>query len=431
VLAACLLLVSSAADASVTVRNMRLWHGPDHTQVVLDVPGPVEYRVFTLTGPDRIVVDIDGAEYAGVVPQPSHSGPLVARIRSGRPQAGVLRFVFDLERSATPRASLFPPTGIYGHRLILDLERSNGAPSVPQAPPPTVPAADSRDDIVVAIDPGHGGEDFGASGRRNTREKEIALAISKTLAAMVDDHPGLRAVLTRTRDYYVSLRERTEIARRHGADLFVSIHADAFYNSRARGSSVYALSQQGASSETARWLANKENSADLSGGVSLHDKDDLLAQVLLDLSMTKTVNESIVLADRVLGQLRGIGPVHSARVEQAGFVVLKSPDIPSILVETGYITNPDEEAKLRTSAHQRRIAESVLGGIVNYLQTSPLGPGLKDLAPVHVVAAGETLSLIAERYRTTVQALQVHNGLDSASIRVGQRIRIPDRGRGG
>ena len=443
-LLACLLPV--AAAASVSLDNVRMWHAPDKSRLVFDLSGPVEHHVFELDNPARLVVDLDQADFRGVLPDTSTVGPFLRGLRRGTPRPGVLRIVLDLRRAVATNVSVLPPNDTYGHRLVIDIgEQRVEAPTravpepVPAPPPSSAPlpspgvaepsAGPPRGPVVVAIDAGHGGEDPGAVGGRRTLEKEVVLAVARRLKTRLDAHPGLEGRLIREGDYYISLRERTALARRHGADLFVSIHADGFYDRSARGMSVYALSNRGATSEAARWLADKENASDLVGGVTLRDKDDLLAQVLLDLSMTRTVSDGIAYARFVLTELRKLGPVHSTRVEQAGFAVLKSPDIPSILVETGYITNPREEKLLRTADYQQRLADAIYLGTVNYLDALDMMPPPAPTGDrIHRVATGDSLSVLATHYGVSVSALKRVNGLTDNRIYVGQRLKIPGQG---
>jgi len=304
----------------------------------------------------------------------------------------------------------------------------------------------ARRDLIVAIDAGHGGEDPGAIGKRGTREKNIVMSISRKLEKLVNKQAGMKAVMIRNGDYYVSLRNRTKKARKANADVFVSIHADAFRNNKARGSSVFILSKRGASSETARWLAAKENSSDLAGGVSLDDKDDLLAKVLLDLSQTATIEGSSSVADRVLKGLKNIGKTHKKQVERAGFVVLKSPDIPSILVETGFISNHAEEKKLRTSKYQKKLAKAIFTGVNAYFKRYPI-PGTiygQDIAinspsdksnrsysvkkgnsRKHKVKRGDTLSRLARKYKTSIKAIKRANRMRNNNLLLGKSIIIP------
>ncbi len=344
-----------------------MYHAPLRSRIVFDVNRQVGFDAFELKNPSRIVIDLSNMRINSALPAPGTTGQFIRRIRRGTPKQNITRLVFDLTQPVRYSIQMLKPSDRYQYRLLVDfyhLDAAAAGKSTPSRSP-----GKSKSELLIVIDPGHGGEDPGAVGKR-TQEKKVVLQIAKKLKDRINKQPGLRAELTRTGDYYIPLRKRARIARRRQADLFVSIHADAFKNKLARGASVYALSQRGASSETAKWLANKENASDLVGGVSLADKDDLLASVLLDLSMTKTVNESISFGRDVLLELKKIGRVHSPRVEQAGFVVLKSPDIPSILVETAYITNPGEEKLLMSSRHQSRIAAAIVAGIARYLAKS-------------------------------------------------------------
>jgi len=364
---------ASAPAAQAGIRNLRVWNAPDHSRLVFDLTGPVQYKFQVLANPDRVAVDLENVELQGPLPAPPDTGPYLKGIRTGQFTPTVLRIVLDLKRQAAPRIDVLAPNQLYGHRLVIDLYRpgtvsDTPAPPASAAPPGTRPRTTQ---YVIAIDAGHGGEDPGAVGRRGTREKDVALQVARELKSFIDRDPLMRGVMTRNSDYYISLRGRIQLARRHQAHLFVSIHADALPKGQARGSSVYALSQRGASSEAARWLADKENAADLIGGVSIRDQDDLLAHVLLDLSMTQTINDSLELGNDVLHELGRVGALHRRQVEQAGFVVLKSPDIPSILVETAFITNRDEERMLRDARHRRRVAEAIYHGIKRYAARRP------------------------------------------------------------
>ncbi len=431
ILAGCMLAAvvsfpgASWADQT-SVRNLRMWQAPDHTRLVFDLSAPVEHRLFTLTDPHRIVIDLPNARLQGALAELDYQGRFLQKVRTGTPEAGVLRIVLDLERKITPRTFVLPPNDLYGHRLVIDLYESAGveaaAPVKREAPP-----KDRRRQLVVAIDAGHGGEDPGAIGQRRTREKQITLAVARALKSFIDEDPGMRAVLVRDGDYYVSLRGRTAIARRHQADIFLSLHADAFPQRSVRGSSVYALSDRGASSEEARWLADKENAADLVGGVTLRDKDELLAKVLWDLSMTQTINDSLQLGTDILRELGAIGALHKKRVEQAGFAVLKSPDIPSVLVETAFISNPHEERLLRDPKHRRNVARAVYRGIRRYAQRLP-EYGAPGTPQEYVVKAGDSLSVIAARYNVSVTQLKAANNLQSNGIKIGQKLRIPGSG---
>ena len=418
------MLVGVASQAAgVTVDSVRTWPAPDHTRVVFDLTGPVEHTVFMLRNPDRVVVDLRRTRLGGTLPSRVRGDRILRGVRGATRNGSDLRVVFDLRRSVRPRSFRLKPNAKYGHRLVIDLHEREPAARAPKVVKTRARGAGLRD-VVVVIDPGHGGDDPGATGASGTHEKDVVLAVSRRLRDLLDQQRGMRAVLTRTGDYYVGLRKRMEIARSHGADLFVSVHADAFRDRRVRGSSVYILSRNGASSEAARWLAEQENAADLVGGVSLDDKDELLASVLLDLSQTATISASTELATNVLTELSRTGKVHKRYVERAGFMVLKSPDIPSILVETTFISNPGDERLLRKPEHQRRIARSMLRGIVRYLQHNPPA-GTWLAGRRHKIARGDTLSAIASRYGVSVRRLREANQIAGSVIREGAVLRIP------
>lgn len=369
--------VAFAADPAVTIRDVRLWAGPDATRVVLDLSGPARHTLSTLQNPDRVVVDIASArlENSDLV-LPSGQG-FVKQLRAGT-QGEDLRLVVDLSGPAAPRSFTVDPQGSLGHRLVVDLAAGTSAGTVAvKAASVTAPIVtksaqviDERD-IVVAIDAGHGGIDPGSIGKRGSYEKHVTLAIARRLKERIDREPGMRAVLTRDNDQFVEHRERIARARRQQADMFVSIHADSYHDRSVAGSSVYVLSARGASDESARWLADRENAADLVGGVSLDDKDTVLASVLLDLSQGASMSASVDAADKVMHELYRIGNVTNRGVKHAGFLVLKSPDIPSILVETAFISNPTEEARLLDPRHQQRLAEAIYAGVRTYFYTNP------------------------------------------------------------
>lgn len=416
----CLLALGAVAGAEpVRLENVRMWNAPDNTRVVFDVTSPVRHDIELLSNPFRVVVDLRDARLTGRLTQPAAQDRFLKKIRAGKHQ-GFLRMVLELKKHAAPRSFQLPPNSRYGHRLVIDI----GAAEASAPPPADIAQPVLFRDVVVAIDAGHGGEDPGALGPKGTYEKTVVLQIAKRLAALVDKERGMCAVLVREGDYYLSLRKRIDLARRRKADLFVSIHADAFRNPKARGSSVYVLSRRGASSEHARWLAERENTADLVGGVSLDDKDNLLASVLLDLSQTASLEASIEAAEKVLRGMKKVGRVHKPGVESAAFAVLKSPDIPSILVETAFISNPAEEKQLRSPAHQRKIARAIFAGIRNYfVLRAPEGALLA--ARKHTIARGDTLSAIARRYGVSLQRLRVLNRLADDEIRTGQVLAIP------
>lgn len=390
-----LLLLSQLVDAA-RLNEIRVWNAPDHTRIVLDLDQMPKFRDFRVASPSRYVVDLPGFTLGAVKSIGAEkSGPYLNGIRVGMPDAGKARLVLDLNQEVKVKTLLLAPVQNFKHRLVLDVypktpgavakspaKTTQTAKATPAKPVPgkAIPAKPTRTGsklFIVAIDAGHGGEDSGARGRR-TREKDVVLQVAKRLQKKINAQKGMKAILTRKGDYFVSLRDRTQNARKAGAKLFISIHADGFKNNSARGSSVYALSLRGATSETARWLANKENSADLAGGVNISTRDNDLARTLLDLSMTGTQNESIVFAKSVFNELKKIGKTHSNSVEKAGFVVLKSPDIPSILVETAFITNPKEEKLLRSAAYQEKLANAILIGAKKYMKSSTYYAGQKN-----------------------------------------------------
>lgn len=463
-------LLGSYAQAATNIQSLRLWHAPDHSRIVFDLSEPAQYRIFTLDNPRRLVVDFQTiGKFAD--PPAVTDNPRIIGIRNGQLNESTYRYVIEVKRALTPNSFQLAPNNVYGHRLVVDLFDSKLAlanadnnsvvnPPAAQPPAPTSTAQTSNQTaspttasgtptaiakkrtILVAIDAGHGGEDPGAIGyRRRSKEKHITLSIAKRLAKIVDSNPNMKAVMIRTGDYYIRLRDRTRKARQKQADLFISIHADAFTKQSASGLSVFALSQRGASSEMARTLAKKENAADLIGGVSLKDKDDLLAQVLFDLSMTKNISEGVEFGNHVLRQLSKLGKLHSRRVEQAGFAVLKSPDIPSILVETGFITNPTEEKKLRNPNYQQAIAKAIYNAILSYTKQNPSLMLQQDAnikatastptataAPakpqVYRVKRGDTLSTIAARNGVSMRQLRSWNKLSSSNVYVGQKLKL-------
>lgn len=420
-----LILTTVAQAAPVEIKGLRMWPAPDNTRLVFDLSAPVEHNLFTLKNPDRIVIDIKDTDLQGGLPKLDFSDSFIKRIRYGRRSDGDLRVVLDLKSSVRPKSFVLKPNSEYGNRLVIDLY--DASVKTPPKTEQNIAGLPKRPrNVVVAIDAGHGGEDPGATGPNGTHEKDVVLAIAKRLSALVQKEPGMQPLMIRTGDYYIGLRERVQKAREHRADLFVSIHADSFRNNRASGSSVYTLSTGGASSEAARWLADKENASDLIGGVSLDDKDDLLAAVLLDLSQNATIEASHEVARDVLSDLGNVGPLHRQHVEQAGFVVLKSPDVPSILVETAFISNPKEERKLRNPRHQEDLAEAIMRGIRDYFHKNPPPGTLLALRErKHVITAGETLSAIAHQYQVSLDVLRSTNDLHSDVLQVGDVLRIP------
>jgi N-acetylmuramoyl-L-alanine amidase len=426
------------AMAFADVEGIRLWHAPESSRLVFDLDSAAEHRIFSLRSPDRLVIDIDNSKMLTAIKDlPTSTGP-VKIIRWGTRDKTSLRVVLDLREPVEAKSFPLVPNNQYKHRLVIDLYPKNQLlkPAVVSKPViDAIKATTGMRDIIVAIDAGHGGEDPGAIGHGGVYEKKVVLSNAKKLEQYLINEKGFQAALIRTGDYYVGLRDRTKRAREANADLFISIHADAFSSPRAKGSSVFALSKRGATSEAARWLADKENSSDLIGGVgalSLDDKDDVLAGVLLDLSMTASLGMSLGVGRTILNSMGGVSKLHKRRVEQAGFAVLKSPDIPSLLIETGFLSNPGEARKLKTSAYQKQMARAIFSGIKEYFQQSP--PPGTYLASIknkdnnlkrYVIAPGDTLSMIALKHDTSMSSLKKLNGLKSSSLRVGQVIKVP------
>jgi len=412
---------------SATVNSVRMWAGPENTRLVFDISGPIDHKVFVLHQPDRVVVDMQNTRLLNEPDGLDFSNGLVSALRSGERNTHDLRMVLDLKSSVRPKSFLLKPTQQYGHRLVIDLEDTNTSQTRSVRRDISQDTKGAPREVIVAIDAGHGGEDPGASGRHGTREKDVVLAIARELEQLVEKERGMRPVMIRSGDYFVGLKDRRKKARELKADLFVSIHADAFHDGRARGASVYVLSQGSATSKAAKWLAENENNSDLIGGVSLDDKGDLLGSVLLDLSRNASIAASLDVGGEVLRQLRTVGRVHRNRVEQAGFAVLKAPDIPSILVETGYISNRYEERNLKSVKHQRVLANAMLKGIRHYFEdNAPPGTVLAMNNRKHVIKSGETLSKIAQTYQVSQQKLLSVNQLAAnAVLKIGQTIRIP------
>ncbi|SFR52530.1 N-acetylmuramoyl-L-alanine amidase [Marinobacter daqiaonensis] len=436
-LASVLLTASLPATASTSVESARIWPAPDHTRLVFDTRTPVDHTIFSLENPARLVIDLKNTDLKTDLDGLDLKGSPVKRIRSASRNGNDLRVVLDLDRDIKPRSFQLEPNQQYGHRLVVDLIQEERA-SLPSPDRPIVrDHGDGKRDIIVVIDAGHGGEDPGAIGPAGTLEKDVVLSMARHLKDLIDSKPGYEARLTRTGDYYIDLRSRTLLARKHKADLFVSVHADAFRSPQPSGASVFALSQRGATSETARWLARSENRSDLIGGVggvTLGDKDDILAGVLLDLSMTASINASVGVGDYILGKLGKVTKLHKPGVEQAAFAVLKSPDIPSILVEAGFISNPREERNLASARHQRKVAEAVFDGIDDYFNNRP-PPGTLLAwqkrqsggggSTEYRIRRGDTLSAVARQNQVSVQALKRANGLTDDRLIVGQTLQIP------
>jgi N-acetylmuramoyl-L-alanine amidase len=362
-------------SASATqIRNARLWRSDEKLRLVFDLSGPVRYKTFTLSAPERLIIDVSGASVGADFSQLALNGTVIRSIRSGPFGHGDTRIVLDLSSPTLLNSFLLAPQSGQGHRLVLDLVRAKSATNTPMVPRET-PAlkAHPRRDIIVVVDPGHGGKDPGAVGAKGEREKDVVLSIAQLLAKRLKKEKGFDVKLVRNDDFFVPLRKRVEIARQHKADMFISVHADAAPRLTASGASVYCLSEGGATSATARFMAQRENGADLLGAslLNLKDKDPMLAGVILDMSMNATIAASLQLGGAVLGSLAGITTLHQKRVEQAGFAVLKSPDVPSILVETGFISNARDSQRLVTARHQQAVANGLFDGLQRYFEKNP------------------------------------------------------------
>jgi N-acetylmuramoyl-L-alanine amidase len=426
---------TGASAAQTDIDGLRVHPSPGKTRIVFDLGQPVEYKIFPLRDPLRLVIDISSARFSSDVSNLVLEQTAIRQVRTASRNNGEdIRVVLDLHEEVRPNSFVLQPVMQYGHRLVIDLHGKD-QPSLTIAPKSARTLTQMRD-VIIAIDAGHGGDDPGAVGPGKLYEKDIVLGIAKQLHVLFEQEPGFRSKLIREGDYYVALRKRTEIARSSQADVFLSIHADAFKTSKVSGASVYAISQKGATSEAARWLAEKENRADLIGGVgsvSLDDKTDLLAGVLMDLSMTASLSFSLEMGNSVLGNLKKVNKLHKKTVEQAAFAVLKSPDIPSLLIETGYISNPAEARKLATRSHQTKLANAIFKGVKVTMQSSPpngsylawVKQGKSDEAKTHVIERGDTLSEIAERYRVPFRKLKDFNGLRNDTIHLGQTLKIP------
>ena len=429
-------LVADAIAAAV-IENIRVRKTPERTRVVLDASAPLEHKVFTLPAtdqkPDRLVIDVPEAKLSfDTQAVDVGDGPILGLRTSQKSQS--VRIVLDLDAPVRPRSFVLSPilNLNLSDRLVVDLYTTEQ-----QSPAQRVERLTNQmRDVIVAIDAGHGGDDPGAIGPNKLYEKVVVFEIAQKMAQMFDDAPGFRALMIREGDYYLALRERTAKARKGRADIFLSIHADAFKTANAHGASVYAISEKGATSETARWLAEKENRADLIGGageVTLDDKDDLLVGVLLDLSITASLSQSLEMGGKVLSAIEPINRLHKKQVEQASFAVLKSPDIPSLLVETGYISNPTEARRLATEQHQHRMAYAIFSGVRDYLSDNPpegtwLAWKKSDMAVEALsyrIVSGDTLSGIADRHRISASKLREVNGLSGDLIRIGQVLKIP------
>jgi N-acetylmuramoyl-L-alanine amidase len=442
VLLACFVLSIRAGFAEpVQVHGARIGSQATKTRVALDLSKPAEHKIFTLSNPHRVVIDIKpGRITKQALPLPRGTGA-VTRIRSANRQDGSVRLVLDLQSPMKPRSFLLAANGKQGDRLVIDLEPLEGSvvarKAVDAAPKKQnqqkKQVSRKRRDVVIAIDPGHGGKDPGARGPNGLREKDVVLRVAHDLARMIDEEPGMYAVMTRSGDTFVRLRDRMERARAAEADLFISLHADSFRDKRVRGATVYVLSQKGASDEAARRLAERENAADLVGGVRLDDKDHMLASVLLDLSQNASLSTSIDIGDEIIQEIGKITKVHKSRVQQAPFLVLKSPDVPSLLVETAFISNPYDEKNLGSKGYRERLARAIFVGVQHHFESNPpAGTMLAEAVPddrqrrvQHVIRRGETLSGIAYQYRVPIRRIRSENNIRGDKIVVGKVLTIP------
>lgn len=460
----CALFLGGLAQAeSFDIKNIRVAKNSQATRIVFDTSAVPTYKVFTLNNPSRLVIDFENANLAAQVDQNVFKDSLIQKLRHAQNSQKKLRVVLDLHQTTVSKSFLLPPHKNSHHRLVVDLKSTKqtaqktakkpiaktvkkpapakvvakatpkkkavtAKPTVKKVAKPT-PKPKKLREFIVAIDPGHGGKDPGAIGYAGTREKDVVLQISSRLARLVNAEPGMRALMIRNSDKFLTLRGRIEKAKSANADMFISIHADAVENRRVRGSSVYVLSKNGASSEAAKILAESQNAGDVTiGGVNLDGKDKVFKKVMLDLSKTATIDASMELAKSVINELSLLGKTRK-HVEHAGFAVLKSLDIPSILVETAFISNVTEERKLRSAEHQQKLATSIFRGVKKYVRNNaPDDTILASRANLgkHTIKYGETLSGIAQRYRVSLESLRNVNFLSSDTIRVGQQLVIPE-----
>ena len=442
-----LLLVLSGPVFAATVQGVRIWPAPDNTRLVFDLDTPIDHSILVLKNPFRIVLDIQGASLSTDFAALDLTDSGVTQIRSATRNTEDIRIVLDMSTNMLPRSFVLKPNDQYGHRLVLDLERPTLAtPTITPRIEPVVSKSiaqisSQRRDIVVVIDAGHGGEDPGAIGPSKLREKDVVLAIAKEVHRQLSAVKGYQPILVRDSDYIVGLKQRRELARKKNADLFISIHADAYSKASAHGASVYALSNGGVVSAVAKYLANQENAADVIGGingVSLEDKDEVLKSVLVDLSMTTTLQSSLSVGSIVLNKMGKFAKLHGDRTQigQANFVVLRAPDVPSILIETGFISNPREERNLGSAAYRKKMASAISDGIQTYFERTPpessyiawqkqQSQTVQAATRRYTVAKGDTLSGIAGRYGISLTNLVSLNNLRSNSIRVGQVLLVP------
>lgn len=412
----------SDSEALNTLYEIRNWTSPTFTRVVLDLKKEADYDYFVLKGPDRIVVDIKATD--GKVPRQriDVNDGIVKTIRATENRRGVIRVVVDLEKPS--HHTVFPLRAIEGRhpRLVIDVNRPDLEKALQTKREETRQLKEKYDYVVVVVDPGHGGEDPGAVSRSGTREKDVVLGIARRLQSELNRREGIKAYLTRTGDYFISLEKRIEIAKQYGADIFISVHTDASFSSNVRGSSVYCLSFAGASSNTARLAAKKENISNLIGGVPIEKQDSSLNSIILDLVQTSSINSSLELAGRTLQELSTFNRLHTATPQQANFAVLRAPDIPSILVEVDFISNPQSERNLKTAAFQQQVAVRIASAVEGFIPSLDRG---KRGSQFHIVQKGDTLFSIARRNNTTVEALRRLNNMNDRSVlKAGDKIRV-------
>lgn len=427
-----LMVASLSAAQIVKVEDVRIAHANDRTRVVLDLDRAGAHNLFDLTNPNRVVIDVSNARFSGSQASMPAATGLVSGIRIANRETGDARLVLDLDEPVRAKSFALQPGSGSGHRVVIDLHQVGGTAPVVR----TSPKLNAQRELVIAIDAGHGGKDPGARGRGGLLEKDVVLRISKRLAELIDAEPGMRPFLTRNGDQFLHLTHRIRRAQAAGADLFISIHADAFTDRRVRGASVYVLSDKGESDEASKLLAQRENDADLIGGVDISEiESDQVASVLVDLSQNWAKAESIEVGDTLIGEIGRVTKVRKPKVQRAGFRVLKSPDIPSVLIETAFISNPQDESNLRSVQFQQRLAQALHNGIRSYFYANPpagtrIASLSRDRQPAreHVIRSGDTLSEIAQRYNVSLSRLRSTNSISGSRIRVGQVLRIPPAG---
>jgi N-acetylmuramoyl-L-alanine amidase len=414
---------SSAASAKAQIQDIRLAKNKGYVRLVFDLDSIADHSIFTLHNPERVVLDIKSTDMPHGMVDQVQANSLIRSIRSGVRNGNDLRVVFDLSQRVSPRSFLLAPSGKSGHRLVVDLHDKKQS----AAKQSVKVKKSSKRDVIIAIDAGHGGKDPGATGRSGTHEKYVTLQIAKRLEKSINQQRGMKAVLIRKNDRFMRLRDRIHKARDYHADMMISLHADSFPDPRARGSSIYALSVDGASSETARMLAEKENAADLLfGDFDLAIEDQMVKEVLFDLSLTGTIESSLDIGSEILHQIKSVNRVHKKNVQQAGFAVLKAPNIPSILIETAFISNPREEKNLRSASHQKKVAKAITRGVNKYFsRKAPPGTWLASSEGEYSVADGDNVRSVAKKHNVKEAELRARNALYVDNLVAGQMIHIP------